>query len=49
MPAISIPAGFSNGLPIGLQIMSDECQEQKIFDAALLFEKTANIQVRPPL
>lgn len=49
MPAISIPAGFSNGLPIGLQIMSDEFQEQKIFDAALLFERSANIQVRTPL
>lgn len=49
MPAISIPAGFSNGLPIGLQIMSDEFQEQKIFDAALLFERSAKIQVRTPL
>jgi aspartyl-tRNA(Asn)/glutamyl-tRNA(Gln) amidotransferase subunit A len=49
MPAISIPAGFSNGLPIGLQIMSDEFQEQKIFDAALLFESTAKIKVRTPL
>lgn len=49
MPAISVPAGFSNGLPIGLQIMSDEFKEQKIFDAALLFERTAKIQVRSPL
>jgi aspartyl-tRNA(Asn)/glutamyl-tRNA(Gln) amidotransferase subunit A len=49
MPAISIPAGFSNGLPIGLQIMSDDFQEQKIFDVALLFEKTTKIQVRSPL
>lgn len=49
MPAISIPAGFSNGFPIGLQIMSDEFQEQKIFNAASLFEKTAKIQVKTPL
>jgi aspartyl-tRNA(Asn)/glutamyl-tRNA(Gln) amidotransferase subunit A len=49
MPAISIPAGFSNGLPIGLQIMSDDFQEQKIFDVALLFERTTKIQVRSPL
>jgi aspartyl-tRNA(Asn)/glutamyl-tRNA(Gln) amidotransferase subunit A len=49
MPAISIPAGFSNGLPIGLQIMSDDYQEQKIFDVALLFERTTKIQVRSPL
>lgn len=49
MPAISVPAGFSNGLPIGLQIMSDDFQEQKIFDVALLFERTTKIQVRSPL
>ena len=49
MPAISIPAGFSNGLPIGLQIMSDDFQEQKIFDVALLFERTSKIQARSPL
>jgi aspartyl-tRNA(Asn)/glutamyl-tRNA(Gln) amidotransferase subunit A len=49
MPAISIPAGFSNGLPIGLQIMSDDFQEQKIFDVALLFERTTKIQARSPL
>jgi aspartyl-tRNA(Asn)/glutamyl-tRNA(Gln) amidotransferase subunit A len=49
MPAISIPAGFSNGLPIGLQIMSDDFQEQRIFDVALLFERTTKIQVRSPL
>ena len=49
MPAISIPAGFSNGLPIGLQIMSDDFQEQKIFDVALLYERTTKIQVRSPL
>ena len=49
MPAISVPAGFSNGLPIGLQILADEFQEQKLFDAALLFEKTAKIQGRPAI
>jgi len=49
MPAISIPAGFSNGLPIGLQIMSDDFQEQKIFDVSLLFERTSKIQARSPL
>ena len=42
MPAISIPAGFSNGLPIGLQIMSDEFQEQKIFDAAYFSKNGQN-------
>ena len=49
IPAISIPAGFSKNLPIGLQIMAGEFQEQMLFDAAFLFENTANIQRSPEL
>jgi aspartyl-tRNA(Asn)/glutamyl-tRNA(Gln) amidotransferase subunit A len=50
IPALSIPAGFSNDLPIGLQIMANELQEQTILDAALLFEgATNNIQRTPDL
>ena len=49
IPSISVPAGFSNGLPIGLQIMADEFQEQKLFDAALLFENETNIDRGPEL
>jgi aspartyl-tRNA(Asn)/glutamyl-tRNA(Gln) amidotransferase subunit A len=49
IPAISVPAGFSKGLPIGLQIMAKESQEQTLFDAASLFESTANVQRSPEL
>jgi aspartyl-tRNA(Asn)/glutamyl-tRNA(Gln) amidotransferase subunit A len=49
IPAISVPAGFSKGLPIGLQIMANESQEQTLFDAASLFESTANVQRSPEL
>jgi aspartyl-tRNA(Asn)/glutamyl-tRNA(Gln) amidotransferase subunit A len=49
IPAISIPAGFNNDLPIGLQIMANELQEQTILDAALLFERATNIQRSPDL
>jgi aspartyl-tRNA(Asn)/glutamyl-tRNA(Gln) amidotransferase subunit A len=49
IPSISVPAGFSNGLPIGLQIMADEFQEQKLFNAALLFENETNIDRGPEL
>jgi aspartyl-tRNA(Asn)/glutamyl-tRNA(Gln) amidotransferase subunit A len=49
IPAISVPAGFSKGLPIGLQIMADELQEQILFEAASLFESTANVQRSPEL
>jgi aspartyl-tRNA(Asn)/glutamyl-tRNA(Gln) amidotransferase subunit A len=49
IPAISVPAGFSKGLPIGLQIMADELQEQTLFEAASLFESTADVQRSPKL
>src|SRR5919202_3891053 len=49
IPAITIPAGFSKNLPIGLQIMAAEFQEQTLFNAAFLFEGTANIQRSPEL
>jgi aspartyl-tRNA(Asn)/glutamyl-tRNA(Gln) amidotransferase subunit A len=49
IPSISIPAGFSKNLPIGLQIMAGEFQEQILFNAALLFESSANVQRSPDL
>ena len=49
IPAISVPAGFSKGLPIGLQIMADGLQEQTLFEAASLFESTASVQRSPEL
>lgn len=39
LPAISIPAGFSEGLPFGLQIIADKFEEAKIFQTAFSFQK----------
>ncbi|HLN35376.1 MAG TPA: Asp-tRNA(Asn)/Glu-tRNA(Gln) amidotransferase subunit GatA [Nitrososphaeraceae archaeon] len=49
IPAISIPAGFKDGLPIGIQIMADELQEDKLFNSSELFEKSININSYPDL
>ena len=38
LPAVSIPAGFSAGLPIGLQLIAPHLAEEKLFCAAHQFQ-----------
>ena len=41
IPAMSIPAGFDNdGMPIGLQLMSPQLSEAKLFNIAYKFEQS---------
>ena len=42
VPSLSIPCGFSNGLPIGLQLVSRHFEEDEILKAAFVFETLAN-------
>ena len=39
IPAISVPAGFQDGLPIGIQFMAGSLQEGKMFRAAYAYEQ----------
>ncbi len=50
VPAISIPAGFANGLPIGLQIIAKPFAEETIFRIAHAYERATGWQkIKPPL
>ncbi|MEM2140315.1 Asp-tRNA(Asn)/Glu-tRNA(Gln) amidotransferase subunit GatA [Nitrososphaera sp.] len=49
VPAISVPAGFAGGLPVGLQLMADEFCEQTLFDAAGMFQQAAGVRGSPDL
>ena len=49
MPAMSVPAGFADGLPVGLQIMADKFAEQTMLEAAHLFEQAGKVRRSPEL
>ena len=50
LPAISIPCGFdTKGLPIGLQLIGNVLQEDRILNAANIFEIDAQVIKKRPL
>jgi aspartyl-tRNA(Asn)/glutamyl-tRNA(Gln) amidotransferase subunit A len=42
LPAISVPCGFDNNLPIGLQFMGAPLNDRKVLKAAYAFEKATD-------
>jgi aspartyl-tRNA(Asn)/glutamyl-tRNA(Gln) amidotransferase subunit A len=48
LPAISIPCGFTNGLPIGMQIMAPPLREDLTLEAAYTFEQNTAYRNRKP-
>ena len=38
-PALNVPCGMSQGLPIGMMLVGRHFEEQTVLDAALAFEK----------
>ncbi len=49
LPGISLPCGFTaEGLPIGLQILGNHFQEEKILRAAFSFEQNTDYHLRKP-
>jgi aspartyl-tRNA(Asn)/glutamyl-tRNA(Gln) amidotransferase subunit A len=48
LPAISIPAGFSNNLPVGLQMIGNYWSEEVLLNTAHLFQTQTDWHVRLP-
>ena len=48
LPGISIPAGFSEGLPIGLQLIGPKYSEARIYQAAAAFEGVTDYHTKQP-
>ena len=48
IPAISIPAGFSNNLPVGMQIMAKPLNEEMILRIAFAYEQATDWHTRKP-
>jgi len=48
IPAISVPAGFVNGLPIGMQLMGKAFDEGTLYRVAYTFEQNTNYHTLKP-
>ena len=49
LPGISVPAGFSAGLPVGLQIIGPHFSERGMLEAAHAVERRLALDLVPPL
>lgn len=49
LPGISIPSGFADGLPVGLQLIGPKYSEETIYQAAAAFEATTDYHNQQPL
>ena len=48
VPAISIPCGFDNGLPLGLQIIGKYFDEETVYRAADVYEQATDFHKKTP-
>ena len=49
LPGISLPAGFSGGLPVGLQLVGPHFSERGLFDVSYALEQSLQVEVVAPL
>ena len=48
-PAISVPAGFVQSLPVGVQMIGGPFEEAKILRVAHVFERSLDLPLVPDL
>jgi aspartyl-tRNA(Asn)/glutamyl-tRNA(Gln) amidotransferase subunit A len=48
LPAVSIPCGFTNGMPIGMQIISKHFNEQTIFNLGFAYQQATDWHLAKP-
>ena len=48
LPAMSLPAGFSEGMPVGLQMIAKPFDEQTMYQAGAAFEAATNFYQKHP-
>lgn len=48
LPSISIPVGFVNGLPVGMQLIGKRYDEETIYQVAAAFESTTDFHTKKP-
>ncbi len=48
VPALSVPCGFSDGLPVGLQLIGPQFEEERLYQAAYLYEQETKWYQRAP-
>jgi aspartyl-tRNA(Asn)/glutamyl-tRNA(Gln) amidotransferase subunit A len=48
LPGMSIPAGYSNGLPVGLQIMGNYFDESRMLDVAHAYQQVTDWHTQMP-
>lgn len=49
VPAISLPAGLSGGLPVGVQLIAAHFAEEKLLQAGSALEQVLNLKLKPNL
>ncbi|HEL2264878.1 TPA: Asp-tRNA(Asn)/Glu-tRNA(Gln) amidotransferase subunit GatA [Streptococcus suis] len=49
LPSLSIPAGFVEGLPVGLQLIGPKYSEETIYQVAAAFEATTDYHKQQPV